>query len=86
MLNIEIENDLNNWNYTLKTKLKLPGMSLFDHWIIRSIDSFERLIHSEMKQVTVFMNGESWITDSLDSFKRSSFMNETTLCLLLEMR
>ncbi len=34
----------------------------------------------------VFMNGESWIKDSLDSFKHASFMNEPLLCLLLEKR
>ncbi len=71
-------------------KLKPPaggGKSLISFnmkSIIYSIDSFERLIHSGMKQVTVFMNGESWITRFVQ--KRSSFMNETPLCLLLEMR
>ncbi len=49
----------------LKMKLKPPaggGKSLISFImksIIYSIDSFERLIHSGMKQVTVFMNGES---------------------------
>ncbi len=35
-------------------KLRLPlggGIYWFYHWIINSIDSFERLIHSETKQV-----------------------------------
>ncbi len=56
-----------------------------NHWIIDSLDSFKRLIHSETKQVTVFMN-ESLNHNSLDSFKRlihsetkqvTVFMNES---------
>ncbi len=84
MLNIEILNDLNNWNYTIKLKLKLPaggGMSLIlslNHslnWFVRTSDSFR----NEAK-VTVFMNG-SWITDSLDSFKHAvhSWMKHTAV-------
>ncbi len=60
ILNIEIFNDLNNWNDTLKMKLKLQlggGNYWFYHWIIHSIDSFERLIHSGTEHMTVFMSG-----------------------------
>ncbi len=56
MLNIEILNDLNNWNYSLKVNWNRQQVAVchwFYHWII---DSFEQLIHSGMKQVTVFMN------------------------------
>ncbi len=58
----------------------------FFHWIIYSIDSFERLIHSGMKQVTVFMNGESWITDSLDSFRNAVHSWMKHRCVCFEMR
>ncbi len=52
MLNMEILNDLYKLNET-----ETPaggGTSLIYHWIIHSIDSFKHLIHSRMKQVTVY--------------------------------
>ncbi len=52
---------------TVNMKLKLS------HSVIHSTDSFERLIHSEMKQVAVFMNGSPnhWLKNV------DSFINET---------
>ncbi len=51
------------------------------HWIIDSLDSFKRLIHSETKQVTVFMNESlnhwlTWFIQTPDSFR-----NEASHCL-----
>ncbi len=49
MLNIKIFNDLNNWNYTLKTKQRLPlgggkllilSLNHLFNWFVRMADSF----------------------------------------------
>ncbi len=52
-----------------------------NHWIIDSLDSFKWLIHSETKQVTVFMNESlnHWLTRFVQM--ADSFRNESRNCL-----
>ncbi len=50
------------------------------HWIIDSLDSFKQLIHSEMSQATVRMNGplNHWLTRFVQT--ADSFRNESSDC------
>ncbi len=50
------------------------------HWIIDSLDSFKRLIHSETSQLAVLMNGplNHWLTRFIQT--ADSFRNESIVC------
>ncbi len=50
------------------------------HWIIDSLDSFKRLIHSETSQLSVLMNGSlnHWLTRFIQT--TDSFRNESIVC------
>ncbi len=51
-----------------------------DHWIIDSLDSFKRPIHSETSQLSVLMNGplNHWLTRFIQT--ADSFRNESIGC------
>jgi len=64
----------NAWFIQKQSKWQSLWMS---HWIIDSLNSIKRLIHSETKQVTVFMNESlnhwlTWFIQTPDSFRNKA--------------